>query len=70
MVTLGTLREIFRSVKIPVVAIGGINDSNISKLIGSGISGVAIISAIFSAKDIEKTTKKLKMLVTNTLNKI
>lgn len=69
-VPLSILREICRSVKIPVVAIGGINGSNISKLSGSGVSGVAIISAIFSAKDIEKTTKKFKMLATNTLNRV
>ena len=68
IVTLCTLREICRSVKIPVVTIGGINESNISELRGSGVSGVAIISAIFSAKDIEKTTKKFKMLVTSILN--
>jgi len=70
MVTLNTLREICKTVKIPVVAIGGINELNIFKLKGSGVSGIAVISAIFSAKNIEKTTKKLKMLVTNILSKI
>ena len=67
MVTLNTLSEICKTVKIPVVAIGGINESNIFELKGSGVSGVAIISAIFSVKDIEKTTKEFKKFADNIL---
>lgn len=57
-----TLKEITSNVSIPVVAIGGINANNIHKLKGSGIDGVAIISAIFSAKDICLATSKMKQL--------
>lgn len=53
------LREICKAVKIPVVAIGGINEGNVSKLKGSQISGVAVISAIFASDNITEATKKL-----------
>lgn len=45
-VSLETLREICTAVKIPVVAIGGINEANLPELTGSGINGVAVVSAI------------------------
>lgn len=53
------LREICNAVHIPVVAIGGITRDNIIQLKGSGVSGVAIVSAIFASKDIEAATKEL-----------
>ena len=46
-----TLREICRAVEIPVVAIGGISQKNIMQLSGSGVDGVAVVSAIFAAED-------------------
>ena len=61
-VSLDTLKEICRAVSIPVVAIGGIGAGNVSKLENSGISGIAVISAIFAAEDIESATKNLKEL--------
>lgn len=57
-----TLRDICAAVDIPVVAIGGINKSNISALSGSGVDGVALVSAIFGADDIEKECRLLKKL--------
>ena len=59
-VPLSTLKEICSSVKIPVVAIGGISLQNMSQLKGSGIAGVSVISAIFAQQDIRNSTKKLK----------
>lgn len=56
------LKDICKAVEIPVIAIGGIGKGNISKLAGSGICGIAVISAIFAQSDIESTTKELKML--------
>lgn len=61
-VSYDTLKEICNSVNIPVVAIGGINEANILKLIGSGICGVAVVSAIFASTDIYTATKQLKTL--------
>ena len=49
------LRAICDSVELPIVAIGGINRDNLFKLSGSGVDGVALVSAIFSAEDIEET---------------
>ena len=59
-VTFGTLKAICQAVKIPVIAIGGISKGNVLELAGSGICGIAVISAIFAAKDIEEATKELK----------
>lgn len=44
------LREISASVSIPVVAIGGINRSNVGELSGSDVGGIAVISALFGAE--------------------
>ena len=57
-----TLKAICDAVSIPVVAIGGIGKHNVLELRGSGICGVAVISAIFGAKDIRKATAELKAL--------
>lgn len=57
-----TLRAICDAVDVPVVAIGGINRGNLLKLSGSGVDGVALVSAIFSAEDIEDTCQKLRLL--------
>lgn len=63
------LSEICSSVSIPVVAIGGIMESNILKLKNSGISGIAVVSAIFAQKDISAATKRLRLLAEEVVNK-
>lgn len=57
-----TLRDICAAVGIPVVAIGGIGKSNISQLAGTGVDGVALVSAIFAADDIESECRLLRKL--------
>ncbi len=57
-----TIQEIRRAVSIPLVAIGGIYKDNIMQLAGSGVDGVALVSAIFSAADIEAECRRLKAL--------
>ncbi len=52
-VKLETLKDICSAVEIPVVAIGGITKDNMKELKGSGIAGVALVSAIFAAKNIK-----------------
>jgi thiamine-phosphate pyrophosphorylase len=59
-----TLRAICDAVDVPIVAIGGINSGNIGKLAGSGVDGVALVSAIFSAANIESTCQELRKLAT------
>ena len=61
-VSYETLKAICKSVSIPVVAIGGIGKHNVLELSGSGICGVAVISAIFAADDITSATAELKAL--------
>lgn len=54
--------EITSNVSIPVVAIGGINSDNISKLNGFGLAGVAVVSAIFDSDDVKKSAEKMRRL--------
>ena len=61
-ISFETLKEICTAVRIPVVAIGGISKENILQLSGSGICGVAVISAIFAQQDIMNAARELKIL--------
>ena len=56
------LRNICEAVDIPVVEIGGIIKDNVRELAGSGIDGIAVISAIFGQKDLKAATEELKAL--------
>lgn len=58
-----TLAAICAAVRIPVVAIGGLNAKNIPLLEGSGISGAAVVSAVMGAEDPEEAARKLKEVV-------
>ena len=60
--TMERLKEIVSSVSIPVVAIGGISAENILQLSGSGVDGVAVVSAIFAAENPGKATADLLKL--------
>ena len=60
--TMERLKEIVSSVSIPVVAIGGISTENILQLRGSGVDGVAVVSAIFAAENPGKATANLLKL--------
>ncbi len=62
VVTLATLAEICAAVAIPVVAIGGVGRGNILQLKGTGIDGVAVVSAIFAQQDIAAATRELRGL--------
>ncbi|MGN1073725.1 MAG: thiamine phosphate synthase [Eubacteriales bacterium] len=57
-----TLRAICRAVDVPVVAIGGISRANLPLLAGTGVDGVALVSAIFSAPDIEAECRVLRAM--------
>ncbi|WP_296561693.1 thiamine phosphate synthase [uncultured Acetobacterium sp.] len=62
VVTFETITAICQAVTIPVVAIGGLNESNILSLTGTGVDGVALVSAIFSKQDIISATQALRSL--------
>lgn len=57
-----TLKEICNAVSIPVIAIGGIGKNNVETLTGSGICGIAVISAVFAQADIKSAAAELKKL--------
>ena len=59
-ISFDTLKDICRAVSIPVIAIGGITEENVRELAGSGICGIAVISAIYAQSDIKKAAESLK----------
>lgn len=59
VITFETIKNICKSVTIPVVAIGGIDENNIMNLKGLGIHGVALVSSIFSKEDVLLATKQM-----------
>ncbi len=61
-VSADMLQNICRAVSVPVVAIGGISAQNIAQLSGSGIAGVAVISAIFASPDAGEAAREMKAL--------
>ena len=61
-VDMEEIKKITKAVNIPVIGIGGINEANIHLLKGSGLDGIAVISAILAKKDIEEATKNLYKL--------
>lgn len=66
--SFGVLKDICDAVHIPVVAIGGINETNITKLKGTGIAGAAIVSAIFAKPDIKAACRELLELSRQTVS--
>jgi thiamine-phosphate pyrophosphorylase len=60
---LEVLRAVRRAVSIPLVAIGGIDQSNVAEVIAAGADGVAVISAVVGASDVEGAARNLRALV-------
>jgi thiamine-phosphate pyrophosphorylase len=63
VIGLEGLKLIVKSVKIPVVAIGGITESNVLEVMETGVVGIAVISAIMGAPSVREATAKLRSLV-------
>ncbi len=59
-IAMSTLQEICTAVSIPVVAIGGITSENLTRLKGSGIAGIAVVSAVFAQEKIEEAVRELR----------
>ncbi len=68
-VSFETLRAICAAVKIPVIAIGGITLGNLPTLAGTGICGVAVISAIFAQNDIRAASAALAAAASRAFDK-
>jgi len=62
-VSLAQLELIKKSVTIPVVAIGGINRSNLHQVMATGIDGVSVVSAILAQENILEATNQLRKLM-------
>ncbi|MCR5027412.1 MAG: thiamine phosphate synthase [Methanobrevibacter sp.] len=58
-VTIDELKEVVKSINIPVVAIGGINLDNAHQLVDTGIAGLSVVSAIMSSDNPKKSSEKL-----------
>jgi len=67
--TIDELRRIRAEIKIPIVAIGGINKNNVPLFAGTGIDGIAVVSAIVSQKDASGAARELKALFCNIIGK-
>jgi thiamine-phosphate pyrophosphorylase len=59
VVGVNIIKELKRRVAIPVVAIGGINQSNIDEVVAAGADVVAVISAVLGEKDVRGAVQKL-----------
>ena len=64
---LAVLRDICAAVDIPVAAIGGIGPDNIGSLRGSGVAGVAVVSALFAQPDPCRAARTLRELAAEAL---
>jgi len=56
------IKEIKRSVSIPVIAIGGIALSNASEVISSGADGLAAMAAVVTKPDVKKSIREFQLL--------
>jgi thiamine-phosphate pyrophosphorylase len=54
-----TLRRTRSRVSVPLIAVGGINHVNVQEVMKAGADGVAVISAVLGADDVEKATRRL-----------
>ncbi|HDD31770.1 MAG TPA: thiamine phosphate synthase [Thermococcus litoralis] len=63
VIGLEGLKRIVDSVKIPVVAIGGINHENVREVLNTGVDGIAIISAIMGADDVKIATEEMRKII-------
>lgn len=56
---IAALKHVVENVDIPVFGIGGINEKNMKTVLKTGVRGVAMISAILGAADVEKKTEEI-----------
>ena len=61
-ISLGIFREVKRQVKVPVFAIGGITVDNARQVIDAGADGIAVVSGVFAAPDVEAAARALAQL--------
>ncbi|MBT9149467.1 MAG: Thiamine-phosphate synthase [Dehalococcoidia bacterium] len=59
VIGLGRLRDIRNAVSLPVVALGGVNESNVGEVLEAGADSVAVIDAVLNAEDTRMATHRL-----------
>ena len=57
------LRRLASAVRIPVVAIGGVNAENAAAIVGAGAAGAAVVSAIVAAEDVEAAARAIRLAI-------
>jgi thiamine-phosphate pyrophosphorylase len=57
------MRALTAATRVPIVAIGGINAGNAAAIIAAGASGIAVVSAIVAARDVEAAARELREIV-------
>ncbi len=62
-IEIAGLLKIARACTIPMVGIGGINASNAASVIRAGAAGIAVVSAIVGADDVERAARELRKIV-------
>lgn len=60
---VGILNEVLSKIKVPLVAIGGINKDNMGEVLAAGVRHIAMITALTEARDIERTTRGFMTLI-------
>ncbi|MGE5584935.1 MAG: thiamine phosphate synthase [Bacillota bacterium] len=66
---LAGLERIVRATRLPVVAIGGISRSNAAEVMATGVAGIAVVSAVVAADDIEGAARGLRSVVDEALER-
>jgi len=61
-ISLGIFQEVKRQVHVPVFAIGGITIDNARQVIDAGADGIAVVSGVFAASDVEAAARALAQL--------
>jgi thiamine-phosphate pyrophosphorylase len=61
-ISLGIFRQVKQHVNVPVFAIGGITIDNARQVIDAGVDGIAVVSGVFAAVDIEAAARALAQL--------
>ena len=60
---LAALSEIKKQVNIPLIAIGGIDETNVADVICAGADGVAVVRAVCGAQDVKKAAENIKKII-------
>jgi len=60
---LALIRRIRQETRAPVIAIGGIDETNVREVLSAGADGVAVISAVVGRQDIEEAARNIREII-------